>query len=90
MATKTYAKIRRAGRTASWVRVLKTLNLSDDPVSAKEILEISDIKSGAVIRKLHDDNLISRQKIGPHNKMGYTLSYKGLKALNVAEKQLRK
>ena len=90
MATKTYAKIRRAGRTASWVRVLKTLNLNDGPISAKEILETSDIKSGAVIRKLHDDNLISRQKIGAHNKMGYILSYKGLKALNEAEKALRK
>ena len=57
---------------------------------AKEILETAATTNSGVIRKLHDDNLISRKKIGPHNKMGYTLSYKGLKALNEAEKALRK
>ena len=86
----TYSKVRRAGRTASWVRVLKTLNLNDGPMASKDILEISDTKNGAVIRKLHDDNLISRKKIGAHNKMGYMLSYKGLKLLNEAEKSLRR
>ena len=90
MATKTYSNVRRNGRSASWVRVLKVLNLSDTLLAAKEILETAETTNSGIIRKLHNDNLISRKKIGPHNKMGYTLSYKGLKALNEAEKALRK
>ena len=86
----TYSKVRRSGRAASWVRVLKTLNLSNEPMSVKDILETSDTTNAGVIRKLHDDNLISRKQIGSHNKMGYTLSYKGLKTLNEAEKTLRR
>mgnify|MGYP003554369318 CR=1 FL=1 len=90
MATKTYSNVRRNGRSASWVRVLKALNMSDTPLTAKEIFETAATKNDGIIRKLHNDNLISRKKIGPHNKMGYTLAYKGLKALNDAEKALRK
>ena len=33
MATKTYSNVRRNGRSASWVRVLKALNMSDTPLA---------------------------------------------------------
>lgn len=85
-----YSKVRRSGKEAGWLKVLRTLNAENNPISAKDLLEKAETGNGDIIRNLHNDNLISRKKIGSHNKMGYMLSYKGLKTLNEAEKELRK
>ena len=78
-----YSKVRKSGRVASWVNVLERLNNNENPLSFKDL---ADVGSYNTVRTLNKDNLISRSTIGPHNKKGFVLSYKGLKTLNEAKK----
>ncbi|MCF0124843.1 MAG: hypothetical protein HUJ68_03655 [Clostridia bacterium] len=80
----------RSGKVASWVKVLRSLNAANSPMSAAEILEKSDMKFYGTIKSLHNEGLICRKAVNPRGKMGYTLSYNGLKKLNEAEKEIKK
>lgn len=82
-----YSKVRRSGKVASWVNVLQMLDMNEEPLSIKDLAPAG---SYSTVRALNKDNLISRSTIGPHNKKGFVLSYKGLKVLNEAKKTLRK